>query len=107
MDRRDFLKLSGVFSAAIMIRFDTLAKATALPLEVEAQGKLFRGTPDGKIYISGDAGKSWRLHTNFGSHVSIRDLSVNFGGQARAQLSLADHRFEMVLAKTAKGWKTG
>ena len=106
MDRRDFLKLSGLLSATVFLPLDSLAKATAFPPEVEAEGKLFRGTSDGKIYVSGDAGKSWHLHTNFGSSISIQDLSVNFWGQVRAQLGLADYNFEMVLAQTGKGWKT-
>lgn len=106
MDRRDFLKLSGLLSAAVFMPLNSLPKAVSFPLEVEAQGKRFRGTSDGKIYVSGDAGESWRLHTNFGSEVSIQDLSINLWGQVRAQLGFADHSFEMILVQTGKGWKT-
>ena len=106
MDRRDFLKLSGLLSAAVFIPIRSLGNAVSFPVEAQAQGKLFRATPDGKIYVSDNAGTSWQLHTNFGSHVAIQDLSVNLWGQARAQLRLADYSFEMVLAQTGKGWKT-
>jgi hypothetical protein len=106
MYRRDFLKLGGLFSAAVMIRFNSLAKAVSFPVEVEAQGKLFRGTSDGKIYISADAGKSWQLQTNFGADVAILDLRTNFWGQLQTQLETAGYNFELVLAQTGKGWKT-
>jgi hypothetical protein len=106
MYRRDFLKLGGLLSAAVFMPLNSLAKAVSFPLEVEAQGKLFRGTLDGKIYISADAGKSWQLHTNFGSHVSLLDLRTNFWGQLQTQLETAGYNFELVLAQTGKGWKT-
>ena|ERR1041385_3338196 len=106
MERRDFLKLSGLFSAAVFMRFHSLAQVVAFPVEVEAAGKLFRATPEGKIYISGDAGKNWQLHTNFGAHVAILDLRTNFWGQLQTQLETAGYNFELVLAQTGKGWKT-
>ena len=106
MDRRDFLKLSGLFSAAVFMRFPSLAQAVAFPVEVEADGKLFRGTPEGKIYVSGDAGKNWQLHTNFGAQVAILDLHTNFWGQLQTQLGIGGYSFELVLAQTGKGWKT-
>jgi hypothetical protein len=106
MYRRDFLKLGGLFSAAVFIPFDSLAKSAYVLVEVEAQGKFFRGTSDGKILFSVDAGKTWQLHTNFGPHVSIQDLWVNFWGQLQAKFVLAGHNFELVLVHTGNGWKT-
>lgn len=106
MYRRDFLKLNGLLSAALFIQFSSLAKAVSFPVEVEAQGKMFRGTSDGKIYVSGDAGKNWQLHTKFGSDISIQYLSVNFWGQVKAELGFAGHSFELVLAETGNIWQT-
>lgn len=105
MYRRDFLKLSGLFSAAVLIPLNSLAKAISLPVEVEAQGNLFRGTADGKIFISADAGKTWQLHTNFGSNFSIVNLGLNLWGQVEAQLGFADHSFQVALAKNGIAWK--
>lgn len=105
MYRRDFLKLNGLLSAALFMQFSSLGKVVSFPLEVEAQGKLYRGTSDGKIHVSGDAGKSWQLHTKFGSDFSIQYLSVNFWGQVKAELGFAGRSFELVLAETGNIWK--
>jgi len=105
MYRRDFLKLGGLFSAAAMLRFNSLAKAVSFPVEVEAQGKLFRTTSEGKIYVSADAGKSWQMHTNFGADISILDLRTNFWGQLQTQLGVAGYSFELALAAEGKSWR--
>ena len=111
MYRRDFLKLSGLLSAAALVPFnsinslDSLEKAVSVPTEVEVQGRLFRGTSDGKIFMSADAGKSWQMHTNFGSDFSIVHLGLNFWGQLEAQLGFAGHSFEVALGRNGKAWK--
>lgn len=105
MYRRDFLKLSGLLSAAALLPINSLANAVSLPTEVEVQGWLFRGTPDGKIFMSADAGQSWQMHTNFGSDFSIVYLGLNFWGQLEAQLGFAGHNFEVALARNGKAWK--
>ncbi len=106
MYRRDFLKLNGLLSVALFMQFSPLGKVVSFPLEVEAQGRLYRGTSDGKIHVSRDAGKSWQLHTKFGSDLSIQYLSVNFWGQVKAELGFAGHSFELVLAETGHIWQT-
>jgi hypothetical protein len=105
MDRRNFLKLSGLLSAAVFMQFNSLEKAVSFPVEVEAQGKLFRGTSDGKIYISANAGKSWQLHTNFGSAFYIFGLADDWG-QVHAQLGFEGHSFELALIENGKTWRT-
>jgi hypothetical protein len=105
MYRRDFLKLSGLLSAAALMPFNSLAKAVSSPAEVDVQGRLYRGTSDGKIFISPDAGKTWQLHTNFGSDFSIVHLGLNFWGELEAQLGFAGNSFEVALGKNGKAWK--
>src|SRR5947199_268435 len=106
MYRRDFLKLSGLLSAALFVQINPLEKAVSLPIEVESQGKYYRGTSDGKILISTDVGKSWQVHTNFGSTLSILGLRVNFWGQVHTQLGFASHSFELELAQNEQSWIT-
>lgn len=106
MVRRDFLKLSGLLSAVVFVQFNPLGKALSLPVEVESQGKYYRGTPDGKIYVSADLGKSWQLHTNFGPALSIVGLSTNLGEKVHAHLGLDGHSFELALAQNGTTWRT-
>lgn len=107
MVRRDFLKFTGLLSAALFLQIHPLRKAVSLPVEVESQGKLYRGTYDGKIYVSENAGKSWQLHTNFGSAVSILGLrTANLQRQVHAHLGFGGHRFELELAQKGQYWKT-
>ena len=106
MYRRDFLKLSGFLSAAVIIRFDSLGKAVSLPLEVEAQGMLFRSTPDGKIYVSGNAGKDWQLHTNFGRAFYISSLAKDGREQVSAELAFEGRSFQLALTKNGRSWMT-
>ena len=106
MYRRDFLKLGGMLSAAVFMQFNPLGKAASLPVEVESQGKYYRGTFDGKIYVSANAGKTWQLHTNFGSEFSILRLSAAFGEQVRAELGFSGQSFELALAPNSNFWRT-
>jgi hypothetical protein len=105
MDRRDFLKLSGFFSAAAYVGFNSLGKGVSFPVEAEGRGKLFRGTPDGKIFVSTNQGRDWQLHTNFGSHVSVFSLEARPSDQVRAALAVANYNFELALTPDGKCWK--
>ena len=106
MNRRDFLKLGGLFSTALFVQFNLLGKLAVHPLEVESHGNLYRGTSDGKILISADLGETWQLHTNFGPEFSILRLATDLLGQVHAQLEFAGHPFELALAANSKMWKT-
>jgi hypothetical protein len=104
MVRRDFLKLSGLFSAALFVQFHPLGKMR-LPVEAEAHGTLYRGTHDGNIYISEDAGGSWRLHSGFGSQYSIAHLSINAQEQVIALVDYLGDTFLLVLTQNGKAWR--
>lgn len=106
MYRRDFLKLCGLFSTALFVQFNPLGRVTSLPAEVEAQGKIFRGTSDGKIHISENAGHTWRLHTDFGSQYSITHLSMDAYEQVIALVDYLGDTFELALSNSGKAWKT-
>jgi hypothetical protein len=106
MHRRDFLKIGGLFSAALLVQFNPLGKLAVRPVEVEAGGKLYRGTSDGRILVSANAGKTWQLHTHFGMDFSIIGLSIDFRRQVRAEIEFAGHPFELALVQNGKNWKT-
>jgi hypothetical protein len=104
MQRREFLKLSGLFSAAFFTQLN-VARISTRPIEAEAQGRIYRAAPHGKIFVSADSGKSWQLHTNFGTEMIITDLTPDDRGQIHAQLGFAGHSFELVLAPNGKTWR--
>src|SRR5215210_6849472 len=106
MDRRDFLKLSGLFSAAVFMGSNSLGKAVSFPVEAEAQGKMFRGTSDGRIYVSTNRGADWQLHTNFGAEVSVYSLASRHRDQIHAELDVAGYSFKLALTPDGKRWKT-
>jgi hypothetical protein len=106
MNRRDFLKVGGLFSAALLFQSSSFGTIAPLVIEAQAGGKLYRAA-DGKILISHDSGGTWQLHTNFGSIIDVLDLSVNTQGQLFAQLGFQGHRFELALAQDGMNiWRT-
>ncbi|MBL8061493.1 MAG: hypothetical protein JNK32_00620 [Anaerolineales bacterium] len=107
MNRRDFLKVGGLLSAALLLQLSPLGQTAYLPVEAQTGGKLYRGTSDGRVLISSDAGKSWQLHSNFGSMIDILGLTVDLQGQLFAQLGFKGHHFELVLAQNGTNtWRT-
>jgi len=106
MNRRDFLKMGGLFSTALIVQFNPLGRITSVPVEAQTGDKHYRGTFDGKILVSTNAGKSWQSHTNFGPIFSILGINVDHQGQVRAQLGFEARSFELALAEDGKTWRT-
>lgn len=106
MNRRDFLKVSGILSTATFVAFTAAGSVAHLPIEIQSGDKLYRGTFDGKFLISEDGGKNWQLHTNFGYDLPILNLRSDLSGRVHAQLGFAGHSFELALTKDSKIWKT-
>jgi hypothetical protein len=84
---------------------DHLGKTLDFPVEVSSQGMLYRGTSDGRIYTSANAGKSWQLHANFGSAYTILGLTEDRSGNVRAQVGFEEHGFELVLMPGTDAWR--
>jgi hypothetical protein len=106
MHRRDFLKLGGLISTALLVQISSLGSFAVRPVEAESDGKRYRGTSDGRILVSSDSGKAWQLHTNFGTHFSITGLSTDYTGKLRARLEFASYPFELAFAQDSQTWKT-
>jgi hypothetical protein len=107
MDRRDFLKIGGVLGAAAMlVGAGSLLEIEAKSVEAELHGKFYRGTSDGKIYVSGDAGKTWKLHTQFGTHLSVSHLYADLHQRLVTVLDCQGYDFRLALLPDARTWRT-
>jgi len=106
MNRRDFLKLGGLASAALLVQFNPLGKMASLPVEVGAGGRLYRGANDGRVYISENAGRTWQMHTDFGPEFSILDMTADVRENVHAQLGFGGHSFQLILSPNGRVWRT-
>ena len=107
MDRREFLKISGLLSAAIFIRFSpALIPSKNRPVELASEGVLFRGAQVGEIQTSSDGGRSWQLHTRLGSQYTITGLFLDGSQRVHAKAAFAGRSFELLLSKNRKYWLT-
>jgi hypothetical protein len=106
MQRREFLKLSGAALGSSLFLTGLFHKLSTLPVEAKYQGKVFRGyRNNGDIYISGDAGETWQLHTRLGSEYAIDDLFIDSSDQMYARIGFMHYHFDLFLSKDGQ-WKT-
>jgi len=106
LNRRDFLKISSLLPAFFFVQLHPIGKAIHSPVEVEAQGKLYRGTHDGHIHVSHDNGMVWQRHIWLGADYSIEQLFLDQSNQVRAQVGFAGRSFELVLSNNGSVWQT-
>lgn len=105
MNRRDVLKLGGAATLALLLQASPLSRVFRFPSEAQARGLRYRGTPDGRIYSTGD-GKTWDFVVNFGTDYSIRKVSADLSGNVYAQLQYAGHNFNLVRSTNSTDWRT-
>jgi hypothetical protein len=107
MNRRDFLKIAGLASTSLFLYSSPLKNILKFPVETVALGKIFRGTSDGEIHVSEDGGKTWKLHTRFGSECPILGLNTDRHGQVNLQAGYKYYSFRLALSKNGKDWLVG
>jgi hypothetical protein len=103
--RRKFFGVAGLATGALLLApVVAQGKSSQLTAHVDAPGKKYRGTRDGRVLESVDGGQTWQQVANFGSHCSVRALSAG-RGQIQAQIGVAGYKF--VLTSTdARVWRT-
>ncbi len=108
MNRRDFLKLSGVASLELMaLALPSIGKPMASEVQSSTTGSaVYRGTSDGKIMVSNDSGLTWKLHANFGSQISVRGFYTNQKGDIFARMAYRSNEFDLTLAENRRAWLT-
>ena len=107
MNRRDFLKISGVTFLTLIVQFNpVLSLSKKLPVDLMVNDFTIRGTPGGEIYTSHDAGSTWQLHTRLGSKYAITGLFLDGSQHVHAQVTFGGRSFELALAQDNKYWLT-
>ena len=106
MNRRDFLKVGGLLTAALAVQASSLNNARSAPVEVSAQEKIYQGASGGRILVSADAGQTWKLHSAFGSEFRIVGLSTDRSERLRVALGYRGHAFALTLDPDGARWQT-
>ena len=112
MDRRNFVRLTGRVVAgatAVQVLGTGLAEAASPkndPLQVDFAGHTYRGTADGKILVSVDAGKSWALHTDFSNNYAVSSMSVSSAGTLATVLGYQGWPISLDFDLAEKSWWT-
>jgi hypothetical protein len=104
MERRTFLNMATALSAAALVPAGALAGIASTPVEAIADGKHYRGTQDGKILVSADAGESWALHADFGSGFAIGELQPDARGVLCARIHGENTRIQLALNTKGNAW---
>ncbi len=105
MKRRDFLKVSSLLSAFGLIAAGPLDKVFIVESEAIAFGKIYRAASKGRIMVSADKGKSWQVHTNFGSENAVTDIFVATDHRLYAKLNHQNYKFYLVLGTNKQSWQ--
>lgn len=106
MNRREFLKVSSGLSVAFFLSSSSIQAIFNLPIEASYRGKTYRGTADGKVTVSEDGGKSWRLHTNLGPEYSIKKIMLGLDGRIYLKVGYQHRSFQLKLAQNDQLWES-
>ena len=105
MNRRNFLKVGGLLTAALAVQVSSLTNARSAPVAA-GQAKIYRGASGGRILVSADAGQTWKPHTAFGTDFRIVGLSTDRSERLRAALGYRGHAFALTLDPDGERWQT-
>jgi hypothetical protein len=104
MNRREFLKVGGTLSTALIFFSSPFKGFVPKATLSVAGGKSYRGTANGEVHVSEDAGRTWRLHTRFGREYTILDVFPGRNGQIYLIAGYKGRSFHLSLALDEKFW---
>jgi len=105
MNRRRFLKLSGISTAALWFAPQAVFGARRTEPVASRSGRLYSADRRGRIYVS-ENGRPWRVHTNLGRDYWVRRLRVDQRGRVTAHVDYRSREFNLVLDKHERFWRT-
>jgi len=103
--RRRFMQVAGlVAGAAVLAPVVAQIVDGASIAYADALGKKYKGTRDGRVYESSDAGKTWQQVANFGSHCAVMALAERHS-RLQAEIGVAGYGFTLT-SIDARVWHT-
>lgn len=106
MNRRQFLTVAGVATVVGLGKISHPRKVLAQSIISSAHQKVYRGSKDGKLFESLNAGESWAQVADFGEACAIEQIdSSAANGRLTLHLSYQNHSFRLTSAD-ARTWHT-
>jgi|GEM_PF-5703642 len=102
LTRRSFLKLGVVSSALLFFPIRQLLKNAAV--EEEYQGRVYRGTSNGEIYVSDDQRNTWNRHINLGPQCLVTKIFSSGNDSLHAQVEFQGNDFTLSLSPDGTKW---
>ncbi|GAP12611.1 hypothetical protein LARV_00347 [Longilinea arvoryzae] len=96
--------LAGMAIQSSTVHGVTAAVLAPQPVDLAFNGRLLRGTADGRVLESGDNGQTWQQTADFGSHCAVLDL-MERDGQVFAKVGLRNMHFTLS-SPDARVWRT-
>jgi hypothetical protein len=106
MMRRSFIKFSWAAAMLLVLPRRPLIWLAQAPVERLIKNILYRGTVNGKIYISKDRGKTWQLNTDLGLDYSIQEIYPGKHNQVYLKVGYQQYSFLLSAAEDDKVWRT-
>lgn len=100
--RRDFLKLGATSSFFLVFPIGPILNVAAV--QSEFKGKIYRGTSNGKIYVSTNHGQTWKKHINLGPKCIVSRIFHGADNILHAQVIYRGHAFDLSLSANGKNW---
>jgi hypothetical protein len=104
MNRRNFLRATATMALTTTVLAGGLDVADA---GAATSGTVrYRGSRDGKIFVSRNAGRTWQLFTNFGPDYSIPKIAIDSHHRAVATMVYRHRPFKLILQPDNRSWNT-
>lgn len=105
MDRRIFLRATATIAVAGTVLAGGIEESAA-GAATSGRAARYRGTSTGRIYVSHDNGRTWKLLTYFGPNVSVSRVGPDSRQRIVAKLAYQHHGFRIALQPNGRTWHT-
>jgi tRNA(Ile2) C34 agmatinyltransferase TiaS len=106
MNRRTFLRTSATVALGTTVLAEGLEASDADAATTRSGALRYRGSRDGKIFVSKNDGRTWKLLTDFGSDLSIPKVAADRHDRVVATLTYRRREFQLALQDDHRTWCT-